>query len=48
MANVILTQHTGGGYKYEDEGKVDMFVRNVNRFAAGQNPEHVVDLHAGY
>lgn len=48
MANVILTQHTGGGYKFEDEGKVKMFIRNINNFSNGDKLENLVTLSAGY
>jgi glyoxylate/hydroxypyruvate reductase len=48
MTNVILTQHTGGGYKFEDEGKLDMFVKNLNHFLNGEAIENVVNLSEGY
>ncbi len=48
MTNVILTQHTGGGYKFEDEGKVDIFIENTRRFINGEKPQNLVDLTSGY
>jgi len=48
MQNVILTQHTGGGYKEEDEGKVKFFISNVKRFLNGEEVQHRVNLEQGY
>lgn len=48
MPNVILTQHTAGGYKFEDEFKIDLFIENVNRFINGDKPSNLVDLREGY
>ena len=48
MENVILTQHTGGGYIAEEEGKVEQLIRNVNRLLKGEEIEHRVDLTKGY
>ena len=44
MENVILTQHTAGGYKYEDDGKVDLFIKNLNRIQRGDEALHRVKL----
>ena len=48
MENVILTQHTGGGHKLEDEGKVNLFIQNTNRFLNGESVDNRIDLTAGY
>ena len=48
MKNVILTQHSGGGYKLEDEGKVKLFIDNASRFLRGEPVLHEVDLKEGY
>ncbi|HYF69596.1 MAG TPA: D-2-hydroxyacid dehydrogenase [Ohtaekwangia sp.] len=48
MNNVILTQHTGGGHKMEDEGKADLFIENARRFLDGEKIKNQVDLAAGY
>jgi phosphoglycerate dehydrogenase-like enzyme len=48
MTNVILTQHTGGGYRFEDEGKVEMFVKNIHLFSKGDQIENLVTLSSGY
>jgi glyoxylate/hydroxypyruvate reductase len=48
MENVILTQHTGGGYKTESEGKISQLIRNVNRLLKGEEVENQVNLSQGY
>ena len=48
MENVILTQHSAGGDQYEVEGKVNHFIKNVNKFAKGEEPEDLIDLKRGY
>jgi glyoxylate/hydroxypyruvate reductase len=48
MENVILTQHTAGGYKFEDEGKVDLFITNVKRLLSGEPILNRIELHSGY
>lgn len=48
MANVLLTQHTGGGLPGEDAGKVAQLLRNLDRFRAGQPLENPVGLGRGY
>lgn len=48
MPNVILTQHTGGGQKNEEEGKVDVFLKNLKLYADGKLPRHQVTLSKGY
>ncbi|GEO04381.1 2-hydroxyacid dehydrogenase [Adhaeribacter aerolatus] len=48
MENVILTQHTSGGFKAEEEGKVRLFLRNLNKFLAGEPLENLINLSQGY
>ncbi len=48
MPTVILTQHTAGGQRAEDEGKVTQFVRNFTRFAQRDPIENQVTLARGY
>jgi len=48
MEQVILTQHSAGGDQNETSGKVKHFIKNVNRFLSGEQPEDLVDLKRGY
>ncbi|HEX8658986.1 MAG TPA: NAD(P)-dependent oxidoreductase, partial [Hymenobacter sp.] len=48
LPNVLLTQHTGGAQELEDDGKVDMLLRNLAHFRDGQPLENPVDLSRGY
>ena len=48
LPNVLLTQHTGGGQHLEDEGKVDVLIRNLERLRTDQPLENLVDLSRGY
>ncbi len=48
LPNVLLTQHTGGGQPREAEGKIDQFIRNLERLRAGQPLENQVELAEGY
>ncbi|WP_216689828.1 D-2-hydroxyacid dehydrogenase [Hymenobacter siberiensis] len=48
LPNVLLTQHTGGGQHHEDESKVDVLLRNLERLRHGQPLENLVDLSRGY
>jgi glyoxylate/hydroxypyruvate reductase len=48
MENVILTQHTGGGHKHEEKGKVDHFISNLNRFLNKEKIEDQIELCKGY
>lgn len=48
MSNVILTQHTAGGQRTEDAGKVAQFLRNLNQFEQKQPIENQIDLARGY
>jgi phosphoglycerate dehydrogenase-like enzyme len=46
--NLILTPHTSWSSDQVVERSVRLFVENLQRFAAGQPLENVVDLEAGY
>jgi len=48
MENVILTQHTGGGHQHEEEGKVERFISNLNRFLNKEKIEDRIELSKGY
>ncbi|OGX84879.1 D-2-hydroxyacid dehydrogenase [Hymenobacter glacialis] len=48
LPNVLLTQHTGGGQPFEDEGKVDTLLRNLELLRSGQPLENMVELSRGY
>ncbi|WP_316765594.1 NAD(P)-dependent oxidoreductase [Pedobacter frigiditerrae] len=48
MEQVILTQHSAGGDQNENSGKVKHFIKNVNRFLKGEQPEDLIDLRKGY
>ncbi|GAB2961445.1 hypothetical protein GCM10027048_31910 [Hymenobacter coalescens] len=48
LPNVLLTQHTGGGQQQEDEGKVDMLLRNMDLLHAGKALDNLVELSRGY
>lgn len=46
--NVILTQHTGGGYIAENTDKAKAFAENFSRYSIGKALLHVVDFKKGY
>ncbi|PJJ59052.1 D-2-hydroxyacid dehydrogenase [Hymenobacter chitinivorans] len=48
LPNVLLTQHTGGGQPREDEGKVEMLLRNLGHLRQGAPLENLVELGRGY
>ena len=48
MANVVLTQHTGGGRYNEHVGKVDLFLNNIFALENGSDLIDAVDLSKGY
>ncbi len=48
MKNVLLMQHTGGGSKNEDFGKIDVFIQNLHRYMNQLPLENSVDLARGY
>lgn len=48
MSNVLLTQHTGGGYAEENADKVRVFLRNLDAYRAGEPLENIVDFGRGY
>ncbi len=48
MKQVILTQHTGGGHRLEDEGKVSQFLINLQLFREEKPLQNRIDLARGY
>ncbi len=48
LPNVILTQHTGGGYRDEKSDIVRFFIQNLQRYRSGKEPRHLVDFGKGY
>ncbi|MEO6686815.1 MAG: NAD(P)-dependent oxidoreductase, partial [Dyadobacter sp.] len=48
MANVILSQHTGGGHADEHVGKVDLFLNNMMTVETGGAPINEINLAKGY
>jgi hypothetical protein len=48
MPQVLLTQHSGGGQPFEDEGKVEMLLRNLEHLHKHEPLENLVDLRRGY
>ena len=48
LPQVILTQHTGGGHRLEDEGKVEQFLTNLDLFQRGRSIQNPVSLSRGY
>ena len=48
MENVLLTQHSSGGWIEESSGKVKFFLENLDRFEKGEELLNIVDLEKGY
>ena len=48
LPNVILTQHSAGGWDGEMLGKIDFFMKNLARFEAGEELENLIDTARGY
>jgi glyoxylate/hydroxypyruvate reductase len=48
MENVLLTQHSSGGWIEENSGKVKVFLENLERFEKGEELLNSVDLGRGY
>lgn len=48
MENVLLTQHSSGGWLEESSGKVKFFLENLDRFEKGKELLNIVDLKKGY
>lgn len=48
LPQVILTQHTGGGWEDEEREKVRFFLRNLDRVLGGKSPLNLVNLPKGY
>jgi phosphoglycerate dehydrogenase-like enzyme len=48
MENVLLTQHSSGGWLEESSGKVKFFLENLDRFEKEEELLNIVDLEKGY
>lgn len=48
LPRVLLTQHSGGGQPGEDEGKVDILLRNLRHLRQHEALENQVQLERGY
>jgi phosphoglycerate dehydrogenase-like enzyme len=48
MGNVLLTQHSSGGWIDESSGKVKFFLENLDRYEKGEELLNIVDLKKGY
>ena len=48
MNNVILTQHSAGGWEGENSGKVAFFLQQLSKFEIGGELENSVDCSRGY
>ncbi|MFC0182882.1 Phosphoglycerate dehydrogenase [Pseudarcicella hirudinis] len=48
LPNVLLTQHTSGGWDDENMGKVKFFLKNLERFEKGETLENIANLKRGY
>ena len=48
MDNVLLTQHSSGGWNEESSGKVKFFLENLERFEKGLKLLNIIDLEKGY
>ena len=48
MSNVLLTQHSSGGWAEEASDKVKFFLSNLERFESGEELVNNVDLVKGY
>ncbi|RSK47373.1 D-2-hydroxyacid dehydrogenase [Hymenobacter rigui] len=48
LPRVLLTQHSGGGRPAEEEGKIALFLRNLQHLQQQEPLENPVDLRRGY
>lgn len=48
LPRVLLTQHSGGGQPGEDEGKVELLLRNLRHLLQQEPLENQVELQRGY
>ncbi|HEY9561735.1 MAG TPA: NAD(P)-dependent oxidoreductase, partial [Anseongella sp.] len=48
LPNVIITQHTGGGFADEQKYKISFFLKNLHRVLQNETPLNLVDLQKGY
>ena len=46
--NMLLTQHTAGGFAREADRKVEVFIANFKRFVSSQPLQGIADLKRGY
>ncbi|MEX2335991.1 MAG: D-2-hydroxyacid dehydrogenase [Fulvivirga sp.] len=46
--NILLTQHTAGGYLGEARDKVKVFIDNLQKYRSGESLRNIVDLGKGY
>ena len=46
--NIVLTQHTGGGYATELVDKARVFLQNLERYRRGDPVRNLIDLKHGY
>ncbi len=48
MPNVLLTQHTSGGWAEENLDKIKFFTENLERFEKGEALVNIANLARGY
>lgn len=48
MPNVLLTQHTSGGWAEENLDKIKFFIENLERFEKGETLVNIANLERGY
>ncbi|WP_324675013.1 D-2-hydroxyacid dehydrogenase [Hymenobacter sp. GOD-10R] len=48
LPQVLLTQHTAGGQPGEEDGRIDLLLRNLHHFRQGEPLENPVELSKGY
>lgn len=48
MPNVLLTQHTSGGWAEENLDKIKFFINNLSRFEKGETLVNIANLERGY
>ncbi|GGE99457.1 D-2-hydroxyacid dehydrogenase [Hymenobacter cavernae] len=48
LPNVLLTQHTAGGQPGEEDGRIELLLKNLGHFRQGEPLQNPVDLSKGY
>ena len=48
LPNVLLTQHSGGGYPQEQADRIEVFLRNLGHWQQGEPLDNAVTLGRGY